>query len=793
MSTAGFGATDTTATVAPSVPSPASASRVGIIQVFGNVFADSARIVRSFEVIPGSVFSDEMVRRGIRKLFALGIFDNVTANRREHDGVVDILLSVIERPRISTIEFTGNRKKETSDLQKKLFLRSGDTYAPLPVKNQEDSLRIFYRDAGYANAVVEAQADSVRGANQVKLRFVIQEGDKVKIREVGFVGAKAFSAKKLRKQLKTKAKGFFGGGDVKEERFDLDREKLEAFYHNHGYRDARMTGHELIPQADPRRLTYRVTVDEGPFYYVGKVAWAGTQIVPVADLDKLWDVRTGGRYDASRIERAQGEAYALYADKGYLYLNIEPNETVRDSIVDVTFRVVEGQPSNIRYVNISGNKGTREKVLRREVSVREGERFRRASLLRTKDDLSRLGLFEDIQMDFAPAESTDVDINIKVKEKQVGTASAGAGYTNEAGLTGFLELGHNNLLGNGQSVQLHLERGGRTQDYLLSFTEPWFRDTPTLLGASVYNSTRDRDLYREKRVGGSVRTGRPLPWPDFSRGSISYRLENVTLNLPGNGPITPADSVALLGIRAGRAVLTSSFETTFLRNSTNDAFYPTRGTRLSVSDEFAGGPFGGSVDFHKHRIEGRLYMPSLFKSVTTMLRMRVGLLGDYGDPKSTAPFYERFRLGGGSTIDPLRGYDDYEVVPDKFNRFVLTFTTRISQIDSISTPGMRDTVYATDTTRTHVRYPGGQFFVVYSAEQQFPIVHPLHGVLFFDAGNTWDLAHEIRPFDLKLSVGIGFRVSIPILGNIGFDWGYGFNRDDGARAVGHFLIGNVNQ
>jgi len=462
-------------------------------------------------------------------------------------------------------------------------------------------------------------------------------------------------------------------------------------------------------------------------------------------------------------------------------------------LVDVNFQVEERQPSNIRYVNISGNKGTREKVIRREVSVREGERFRRASLLRTKDDLSRLGLFEDIQMDFTPAESTDVDVNIKVKEKQVGTASAGAGYTNEAGLTGFLELGHNNLLGNGQSVQLHLERGGRTQDYLLSFTEPWFRDTPTLLGASVYNSTRDRDVYREKRVGGSVRTGRPLPWPDFSRASITYRLENVTLNLIDATAITPTDTIALQGIKAGKAVLTSSFETSFIRNSSNDAFYPTRGTRFSVTDEFAGGPFGGSVDFHKHRIEGRLYMPSLVKSVTTMLRVRVGLLGDYGDVHSPAPIYERFRLGGGSTIDPLRGYDDYQVVPDKFDRFVLSFTRRISAIDSLSMPGVKDTTYATDTTRTRVRYPGGRYFVVYTAEQQFPIVHPLHGVLFFDAGNTWDLAREIRPFDLKMSAGIGFRVSIPILGNIGFDWGYGFNRDDGARAVGHFLIGNVNQ
>jgi len=471
-------------------------------------------------------------------------------------------------------------------------------------------------------------------------------------------------------------------------------------------------------------------------------------------------------------------------------VRIDPIETVRDSAVDVTFRVEEGEPSNVRYVLISGNKGTREKVIRREIEIHEGDRFKRSSLVRSRDDIMRLGIFEDVGVDFATTESNDVDVQLKVKEKQVGTASAGAGYTNEAGLTGFIELGHNNVLGNGQSLQLHLERGGRRQDYYLSFTEPWFRDTPTLLGASIYNSELDRDLYLEKRVGGSVRIGRPLPWPDFSRGSVSYTLEGVEID--SLSTFNTADRLALAGVQFGRNLTTSSIQLDFLRNSTDHPLYPTHGTRLALSTQLAGGPMGGDITFHKHRAEGRIYLPSLFKPITTMLRARIGILGDFGNPSKAAPLYERFRLGGGTTTDPLRGYDDYQVVP-KQNDYFVPVRSPVVTLASDTTggqPAVYDTTYSITSVR--VRYPGGTFLTTYTMEQQFPIVHPLHGVVFFDAGNVWNRWRDIRLLDLKTSVGVGLRLEIPLLGNIGFDYGYGFNRDDGPKAVGHFLLGNTN-
>jgi len=745
---------------------------VGTISVRGNTYTDSARVVRSFEVPTGIRYSADAVRRGIRKLFALGLFEDVYVEHQPQGDHVDLVIHVVERRRISRIEFTGNKKLETSELEKKLFLRAGEPYLPTTAQVQVDSLLKFYREEGYARATIEVAADSLAGSSrEVLLRFVISEGEKVRIRRIAFKGNSVFPESELRKELSTKKKGFFGGGEVDDDKLREDEGKLEAHFHNHGYRDARVTGRELTIGKTSRDLELTFTIEPGARYVFGDVSWVGNTVIPTENLTKFWVQRPGEVYDRSKVQRVQGQAFGEYAELGYLYLGVEPRERVRGDTVDVVFAVTEGSPSRIRLVQITGNRGTREKVIRRELDVHEGDRFRRSQLVRSQGDVMRLGFFEDVQIDFAPAESTDVDIILKIKEKQVGTASAGAGYTAEGGITGFLELGHNNVLGNGQSLSLHLERGARRSDYFLSFTEPWFRDTPTLLGFSVFNTERQRDIYDEGRIGGSARIGRPLPWPDYSRGSLSYRIEDVTIDVDTTGGATPEERVVLQGVSSGQAARTSAVELTFLRNSTDNPFYATRGSRGTVELELAGGAFGGSVNFVKARVEARGYFPSIIPRFTTMLRGRLGVLGQYADQNQPVPEYERFRLGGGTTPDPLRGYMDYQVVPEKFVQKVA--------LDQAGT------VFST------VRYPGGRYMGLFTAEQQFTIAHPLHGVMFFDAGNTWDQRDEIRPFDLKLGAGVGLRIEIPLLGNMGFDYGFGFNRDDGPRWAGHFLIGQT--
>ncbi len=759
---------------------PTAPPIIGSIRVEGNAFVDSTRILRTFEVLPGQTFAQDQIRRGQRKLIALGLFSDLTIRRfpREGENVVDLVIFVTERPRIAQISFEGMKQREDSDLEKKLFMKVGETYSPTIAATQVDSLVYYYKEEGFPRAKVTARADTLEGRNEVHLRFIVNEGEKLRITKIQFEGRTAFAEKKLRKVMKTKQKWFLGGGQLKDETFAEDREKLEGWYHDHGYRDMAVEDFRLEPGAEPRELHLTVKLNEGPVYRQGQTSWGGNQVLATAELEKAWPRKGGPLYSKARIQKAVADAYGAYAEQGYLYVNIDPRETVRDSIVDVAFNVTEGAPSHIRRISITGNKGTREKVIRRELSIQEGDKFRRSALLRSRDDVMRLGIFNEVIPDFTPADSSDVDLVFRVTEKQVGTASAGAGYTNEAGLTGFLEIGHNNVLGNGQQLSLHLERGGRREDYQLSFTEPWFHDSPTLLGFSAYNTFRILDEFDQKRRGISGRIGRPLPWPDYSRGSVSYTFEGLRFTNVRTG-------IQLGGIRIGEEELTSTLETNFLRNSTDNPFYPKKGTRLTANDEFTGGPFGGDLNYHRHRYEGRAWLPSIHKGIATMVRLRLGTVNIYPWKNGVVPDYSRFRLGGGNTIAPLRGYDDYQVVPTKFIRYVPTGI--IDNIDSTTTPGVRDTTYR----KSLVRYPGGRYLALFTMEQQFPIAHPLHGVLFFDAGNVWDQPKEIK-FDLKAGAGLGFRMEIPLLGNIGFDYGYGFHRDDKPRWVGHFMLGNVN-
>ncbi|MEO6463281.1 MAG: outer membrane protein assembly factor BamA, partial [Candidatus Eisenbacteria bacterium] len=551
-------------------------------------------------------------------------------------------------------------------------------------------------------------------------------------------------------------------------------ERLRTFYRERGYRDVEVERLPFLPDPKGGGVVLAHRVDEGAYHRMGEVRWEGNQTVTAAALAALPLPRPGGPYDGTRIRQAVEGAYAMYAEEGYLYLQVDPVETVRDSnLVDVVFTIAEGPPSLVHHVRISGNTYTKENVIRRELDLREGDLFRRSRLVNTQQSVFRLGYFEDVGVDFAPAESTDVDIVLKIKEKQTGTASAGAGYSSDGGLSGFVNLGHNNLMGNGQAVNIQLERGSTRRSVDVSFTDPWFRNTPLTLGGSAYYNERevgDDDVvqYEEKRRGFSFQVGRPVPGIRYTRALARYRLEGTDISIGNQSAASPS----LRALATTGEQITSGVELSLTRNSTNHPFYPSRGQKGTASLELAGGPLGGDYDFNKVRLDSRFYIRSPVPSWATMFRLRGGVLASLGQ-RGAVPLYERFRLGG-VTFDGLRGYGDYEIVPAEnlsFPRF---------------DPGGEVTV--NNFGRNPTPYPGGRVFTILTLEQQFLVVNPVHAILFAEAGNTWNRLSDVRPFDVYKSAGAGVRVEVPILGNVGFDYAYGFDRREPGWK-GHFLFG----
>ena len=347
---------------------------------------------------------------------------------------------------------------------------------------------------------------------------------------------------------------------------------------------------------------YVVTVDEGPRYRFGKVAWIGN----TRGADKT-NSRAHGRrgtwspYDASAIERAQGEAYAAYAERGYLYLDVEPRETVRDSMVDVEFHVGEGQPSNVRYINITGNKGTREKVIRRELSIHEGDRFRRSALVRTQGDLMRLGLFEDVQMDFTPAESTDVDSESQ-GQGEAGRHGVGRRRLHQPERAHRLHRARATTTCSAtvRCSQLHLERGGTQLELpaeLHRAVVPRHADAARHLGLQPQRwcSTTTASSASAARLASAAR----CRIPDYSRdrGRLPARERHLRFAAGRGRDQRAGQHRAGRTSSPGKPRRTSGAISTFNRNTANNPFYPTHGTRLALTSEFAGGPFGGTVNY----------------------------------------------------------------------------------------------------------------------------------------------------------------------------------------------------
>jgi outer membrane protein insertion porin family len=648
------------------------------------------------------------------------------------------------------LEFEGNKKIGTEDLKGKISIRAGQLLSRRKLWESSQAVEKAYADAGYARARCLPAVDTAV-PEQTALTMRIEEGPRVKIEQIVIGGNHAYDEGALRSELKLKPNSIIRRRRYTAERAEEERVRLEEFYRNHGYRDASvsMAGTEFLEEG--RRVVLRYQVEEGRYYVFGDRAWAGNSAVTTEGLERAARFRKGDPFSQEKLEQTTAQAYSLYTDKGFLLeINVSPETRASGDTVAVDYAITEGRPSHVREVQILGNRSTKERVIRREMLLFPGQLLRRSSLLRAQRDIFALGFFEDVQMDYEPTgEGTDVDLVFHVKEKSTGSASGGVGYSSESGLTGMLELKHPNIFGNGQSISLFLERGGRRENYEISFQDPWVFGHPTSFGFNIFNTRRTLDLYTESRRGGGVNVGRiwPFKFPDYTRVSVGYSIEdfkysNFDATLEESS--SAADGIPVAErLRASSGLISSSY-LVISRNSTDSPFYPTLGARTAARLELAGGLLAGEQHYVKPTLDHRVYFQPVWKPVL-MLRWRAGWLGALPGRKAL-PSTETFRLGGTRPFEYVRGYDDYYIVPDENIR---------------------------GSGSSEIRFPGGRSMFAFTAELQFPIVNPLRGLLFFDAGNTWNRLGDMGLMGLKEGIGAGLRFEIPMLGQIGLDYAYG--------------------
>ncbi|MEO0206898.1 MAG: BamA/TamA family outer membrane protein, partial [candidate division WOR-3 bacterium] len=444
-------------------------------------------------------------------------------------------------------------------------------------------------------------------------------------------------------------------------------------------------------------------------------------------------LKTNDIFDLSKVQTSLQKLYEAYADEGYIYCSIAPVETISDSIIDIEYQITESQPANLNRINIVGNYRTREKVIRREIVTLPGTRFRRSQVIRSMREIFNLGFFEDITPETGtPDDSGNIDLTYRVKEKEgVGSIGAGMAYSAQDRLTGYVELSHPNIFGRGQRVYTKFEIGGRLTNIQFGFTEPWLYDTRTTAGFDIYYTNRFWDFYTKRDIGTAANFSIPF-FLDYTRFNYTFRVERTQiLNIAKE--YQPSTGYDLRNDTIPKWTLANNYGVT--RDTRDFIFNPSTGSYISLQSEIAKPWIFANIDYNRFTFETRSYFPLFWKFVL-MARLRMGIVTS----SSEVPYYKRF-YAGGTGEDGVRGYSDRSLTPFENGKAV-----------------------------------GGNALYINNLELKLKLSQSFALLAFYDMGNAFTSYQNINLYDLKRGAGIGIRVEIPMMGVLGFDLGYGFDR-----------------
>ncbi|QQS36731.1 MAG: outer membrane protein assembly factor BamA [Ignavibacteriales bacterium] len=598
--------------------------------------------------------------------------------------------------------------------------------------------------------------------DRILLKLDIEENEKVVVREIVFEGNEAFDDGDLSGEMSETEEAkwwkFWSSAKFDKKKFEEDKELIIKYYKKNGYRDAEILSDSLIYYNNNEDLKIVMDVHEGPQYKVRNIEWEGNTIYSDEVLTERLDFAKGDVFNYEKFEQnlrgneKQNDIYALYLDNGYLTFNLQPTEKkVGPDSIDISIRLEEKNQFKIGRVDVAGNDKTKGKVIRRELYTVPGDYFNRGLLFRSVQQLANLQFF-NVEKLYGPqgidtklSSDSTVDITFRVEEKSSDYLNASVGYSGSFGFSGAVGVTLTNFsiaepfsLGGGQILSFNWQFGvgNYYRTFTLGFTEPWLFDTPTLVGAEVFD-TRQRYIYDLRQSGGTVRVGRRLKWPDdffYVQGFFRYQYNNV---IEGQNFYAEGQTQQF------------TLGATISRKNIDNPIFPSIGSSFSLDAEISGGPFlPGDVDYYKLGFKTEWYK-RLFNSNKLVLYAGadIGYLNEIVSGTQIQPF-EFYYMGGNGLViatTPLRGYDDREVGPKNINDDVI----------------------------------GGRLMTKYTAELRFAVALdpiPLYLLAFAEAGNVFRTLDEADLFELRRSVGFGARILINPIGLIGFDLGYGFDR-----------------
>jgi len=709
------------------------------VQIRGNERIEPEAIKLNIKSKKGEVLRPEQVAEDIKAVYKMGFFETVDAQVSDTPAGKVLVFVVVENPTIQEVHISGNKRIKEKDILAAISTRPYSVVQKNLIAEDVQKIVKLYHQKGYFNAEVKSSIEFPKDPRKATVTFAINENGKVYIKKIGFTGNKSFSGRKLRSIMETKEKMFVVSwfterGILQKDILDTDIDRLSIFYHDKGFMDAKVGTPEITMKDDGFYI--EIPVEEGERYRVSSVEVTGDLLDNHDRLVKQLQSKPNDYFGREKLREDMDKISKSYMDQGYAFTTVDPivKREAEERTASVDFDVKKKEIVHIGRVTITGNTKTRDKVIRRELRLAEGDLFSSTKLERSINNLRKLDFFEDVEITPTDTEQSDImNLNVKVKEKLTGSISAGGGYSSDDGLFTSGEITQRNLFGNGQYIGLKGYLGQKAQRYVLSFTEPYMFDRPITGGIDLFNWLRQYPDFTQDSAGFRVRSG--YRFGNYSRLAGFYTFSDALVTS------APIGAPPIIVQQEGRQI-TSSITAAVERDSTDHPFLPTRGMVSMASVQWASPSLGGESNFMKAEIHHGIFFPLFWKFVG-YVRGEFGYINILGaDDNTSVPLYDRYFLGG---INSLRGF-------------------------KWATVGPYDGTYII----------GGTNYGLGTVELLFPLIESIgmRGVLFYDAGNAFLTMQDFSINAFRTDAGAGIRWNSP-LGPLRIEWGYNLQPQPG--------------
>ncbi|MDP8268387.1 MAG: outer membrane protein assembly factor BamA [Candidatus Tenebribacter davisii] len=691
-----------------------------------NIETELIRSLIMFEV--GDNYNSDDIAESINNLYQLGVFKDISIDKEALPQGLSITIYVEEYPIVEQIKITGTKKLSDKSIKDKINLKKGSYWSPFLGSEVRNKITEEYKLKGYHLADVEFESKTIEG-NRINITLNIDEGSKVAIKNVKIHGNKEITTKKLLGKLKTKKASLFRSGKFDKDKFGEDLDILINYYNKKGFIDARIISWEKNLIEDS--FVIDIYLVEGNQFFFGKVFVKGNERFTEELIISQFKFKDEEVFNLEKFNNQLGSVTNMYYEEGYIYATFDHELKKSDRIVNLQLNINENNRAKVRKISIVGNRKTKEKVIRRQLVISPGDYFQQSKIMKSQQNIYNMGFFEpDLHLSNPTVinQNGDVDLVINVSDKVSGSANGGIALNSQDGLVGQLAVSHNNLFGNSWQSSVKWEFGTNTSNFSFNFTNPYFRDSSTLLGTDLYLTNKEWETYKVKTNGGSIRLGHPLGFLNYSKFIVGYSLYAKKYSVLSGHEDDASQTLQDLDDSSWQN--TSSISLSFSRDHRDNIFFPTSGSNFTLYNEIAGGPLQGDFNFFKQIAQVSWYTKTIWK-LALRTKWRFGYVTGYGGKE--APPDERFYVGG-TGADGVRGYSDRSIGP--------------------SEGGLREIIFSTEYSA-----PIGSDQIV--------------GLIFFDAGNCYNKLEEFNFWDMKTGAGVGIRIQSPF-GLIGFDYAHNF-------------------